>query len=100
MRPARWTLDTSHARVTIDAPHDGILVLRQQNAAGWRVTIDGAPAESLVIDGVFRGVRLVKGRHEVVWTYRPKSLFIGAVMTLITLAALQISIIVKRSRAS
>jgi hypothetical protein len=97
MRLARWTLDTSHARVSIDAPHDGILVLRQRAAAGWGVTIDGAPAQSLVIDGIFRGVRLVKGRHEVVWTYRPRSFFLGAVMTLVTLVSLQISIFVKRS---
>jgi len=99
MRLARWTLDTSHARVTVNAPHDGILVLRQQAAEGWKVTVDGAPAESLVVDRVFRGVRLLKGRHEVVWTYRPRALLIGAVMTLVTLVSLQISIFVKRSDA-
>ncbi|HKR63480.1 MAG TPA: hypothetical protein VJZ00_07080, partial [Thermoanaerobaculia bacterium] len=99
MRPARWSVDTSHARVTIDAPHDGILVLRQQAAPGWRVTIDGAPAPPLIVDGVFRGVQLARGRHEVVWTYRPMPFFIGGAMTLITLVAMQLSLFVKRSRA-
>lgn len=98
MRPADWTLDTSSARMKIDAPRDGILVLRQQAAPGWNVTVDGAVAESLLLDGVYRGVPLVKGRHEVVWTYRPKSLFVGAGMTFITLLALQISIFVKRTK--
>jgi len=99
MRPAKWTLDTSHARVSIDAPQEGILVLRQQAAPGWRVTIDGTPAPHLLVDGVYRGVRLTKGRHEVVWTYRPVPLLIGAAMTLVTLLSLQGLIFVKHTRA-
>jgi hypothetical protein len=98
MRQAKWTLDTSSARVRIDAPHDGILVLRQQAAPGWRVTIDGTPAPPLLLDGVYRGVRLAKGRHEVVWTYRPVPLLVGAAMTLITLLSLPTLINVKHTR--
>jgi hypothetical protein len=98
MRRANWTLDTSSARVTVNAPRDGILVLRQQPAPGWRVTVDGKRAESTVIDGIFRGVRVAKGRHEILWTYRPLSLLIGAVLTLVTLTTMQISAFVKRSR--
>ncbi len=98
MRSADWKLDTTSAHVKVDAPRDGILVLRQQAAPGWNVTVDGAVAESLLLDGVYRGVQLAKGRHEIVWTYRPKSLFVGAGMTLVTLFALQISIFVKRTK--
>jgi hypothetical protein len=98
MRSADWEIDTSSARVKIDAPRDGILVLRQQAAPGWNVTVDGAVAESLLLDGVYRGVQLARGRHEIVWTYRPKSLFVGAGMTLVTLLTLQISIFVKRTK--
>jgi hypothetical protein len=95
MKPAHWSLDTSSARVTIDAPHDGVLVLRQQQAKGWSVTVDGKPAESLLIDGVYRGVNLVKGKHEVVWRYRPQSLLTGALMTIVTLASLASRVFVK-----
>jgi Bacterial membrane protein YfhO len=97
LRRAHWKLDTSSARVTVNAPQDGILVLRQQHARGWRVAVDGEPAESIVIDGVFRGVRVKKGHHEIVWRYRPRSLFIGAAITLATLCTLQIFMFVKRS---
>jgi uncharacterized membrane protein YfhO len=62
------------------------------------VTVDGVPARSLVIDGIFRGVDVAKGRHEIVWTYRPRSLCIGAATTLATLFAMQIFVFVKRSR--
>ena len=98
MRQARWKLDTSHARMTIDASHDGILVLRQQAQRGWSVTVDGKPAKSLVVDEIFRAVMLEKGRHEVVWTYDAPLFAIGIVMTILTLSAMQLSIIVKRSQ--
>ncbi|HEX2059651.1 MAG TPA: YfhO family protein, partial [Thermoanaerobaculia bacterium] len=99
VRRARWELDTRHARITVNAPADGVVVLRQQAARGWRVTVDGVPAEPLVIDGLFRGVDVKKGRHEIVWTYDPPSFRIGAGMTLVTLLAMQIAVFVKWSRA-
>jgi hypothetical protein len=98
LRHASWSLDTSSARITVNAPRDGVLVLRQQAARGWRVMVDGIPSQSLVIDGLFRGVNVHKGRHEVVWMYDPPLFFSGCVMTIITLLALQISVFVKRSR--
>lgn len=98
LRRGEWKLDTSTARVTITAPSDGTVVLRQQSARGWRVTVDGKPATALVVDGIFRGVNVAKGRHEIVWTYRPQSLYLGAAMTIATLFAMQISAFVKRRR--
>jgi hypothetical protein len=98
VRRAEWTVDTSSARITVNAPGDGIVVLRQQPARGWRVTVDGKRAEPLVVDGIFRGVNVAKGHHEILWTYRPPSLFIGAALTLMTLATMQNFAFVKRSR--
>jgi hypothetical protein len=97
VRHASWTLDTRHARITVNAPRDGILVLRQQAARGWSVTVDGKDAEPLLVDGVFRGVSVPKGRHEVIWTYRPPWFFAGCAITLLTLLALQLSRFVKLS---
>jgi hypothetical protein len=99
MRRASWTLDTSSARVEVNAPSDGIVVLRQQAAPGWRVSVDGKPAESLVIDGIFRGVNVTRGAHRIVWKYRPASLMSGAAMTILTLLSSLFFSFVKRSRA-
>lgn len=98
LRRGEWKLDTSSARVTIIAPSDGVVVLRQQVARGWHVTIDGKPASALPLDGIFRGVNVAKGRHEIVWTYRPPSLYVGAAMTILTLCTMQVSSFVKRRR--
>ncbi len=98
VRRADWTVDTSSAHITVNAPSDGIVVLRQQPARGWRVMVDGKRAQPLVIDGIFRGVSVAKGHHQILWTYRPPSLFIGAALTMMTLATMQIFAFVKRSR--
>lgn len=92
-------LGNATARVVVDAPRPGTLVLMQQDAPGWRVSVDGNETSGSTAHGILRAVRVDRGRHEVVWRYRPASLIVGSVMTLITLAAMQISEIVNRLRA-
>lgn len=96
--PARVVFDTSRARVTVDAAREGVVVLLQQDAPGWRVSIDGVEAKNIRIDGLFRGVQVTRGRHEIVWSYRPLSLLLGAATTLLTLLALTLLRFVKRAR--
>jgi hypothetical protein len=96
--PARWEIGTSHERVIADAPEDGVLVLAQQDAPPWRVRVDGKNAKKRRIFGLFLGVDVPKGHHEVVFSYRSRALFLGAAMTLVTLLALQIFFFVKRHR--
>jgi hypothetical protein len=98
MRYAQWELDTSSARIVVNAPRAGLLVLRQQAAPGWEVEVDGKRAQPLVIDGVFRGVEVNEGRHEVVWRYRPWTFTAGGIMTIVTLLSLQIRLFVKHRR--
>ena len=84
---------------TIDAPIDAPLIVTQQLAPGWRVTIDEREAEPLR-DGVFRAVRVPRGHHEVAWHYRPMSLLVGSCVTILALARLLLSFLfVKRWRA-
>lgn len=98
VHPARARLDTSHVRVSVDAPQEGVIVVLQQRARGWRVRIDGVDAHEFPVDGLFRGVQVTRGYHEIVWTYRPYSLFSGAIVTSLTLLALTLSRFVKRVR--
>jgi hypothetical protein len=82
--------------LSIDAPFDGVLVVTQQLAPGWRAEIDGKDADALR-DGVFRAVRVARGHHEITWRYRPMSLVLGACITMLAFARLLLSIIfVKR----
>ena len=98
VHPARVRFDSSHVRVSVDAAQEGVLVVLQQRAPGWRVTIDGVETREFAIDGLFRGIQLTRGHHEVVWTYRPRSLFFGAFATGFTLLAMTLLRFVKRDR--
>jgi hypothetical protein len=65
-----------------------ILVLSENHYPGWRAYVDGRAAEDLRVDYNLRGVVLAAGEHRVEFVYRPKSVLIGLLVTLVTLAAL------------
>jgi hypothetical protein len=55
-----------------------VVLLRDANAPGWTVNIDGKPATPLPTkDAVGRAVRVSATDREVVWEYRPASLALG-----------------------
>ncbi|HEY3056207.1 MAG TPA: hypothetical protein VGK31_09790 [Thermoanaerobaculia bacterium] len=97
---AAWAaVDARHARVLVEAPTDGVVLLTQQDAPAWRVFVDGVERDKLLGAGVFRAVEVAKGHHEIVWQYRSRSLALGTIVTIITAASLQLNRFVKRKRA-
>ena len=69
----------------IDYPPNSVLVLRESAIPGWRVTVDGNPAQLESIDG-FIGVRLPFTNVSTVrFEYVPTRLFTGAGISLITI---------------
>ncbi len=90
---------TSSMFIDVDAPAAGDVVVTQQAAPGWSVTVDGMPANPHE-SSVFRAVHVTRGRHAIKWIYRPLSLIIGAILTLVALMRLLLSsMFVKRVRA-
>jgi hypothetical protein len=81
---------TAAVFVNVDAPFDGTLILTQQDAPGWRASIDGRDAQTFRA-GVFRALRVARGHHEITWVYRPASLVAGACITLLALLRLLLS---------
>ena len=73
--------------IDVDAASAGEVVVTQQMAQGWTVTVDGMAANPHETS-VFRAVHVGRGRHAIKWTYRPLSLIIGAVLTLSALLRL------------
>jgi hypothetical protein len=89
-------LGTRHARVVVNAAAEGIVMVSQQDAPGWRVYVDGVEQRKLLAGGIFRAVAVPPGRHEVIWRWDPRSLRAGMVMTIITLVTVQGRTFVKR----
>ncbi|HUS12620.1 MAG TPA: YfhO family protein [Pyrinomonadaceae bacterium] len=65
-----------------------ILVVSENYFPGWRVYVDGQPAQLLRVNYNLRGVLLPQGEHAVSLVYRPFSVLIGAVLSLLTLIVL------------
>jgi hypothetical protein len=80
-------------RVEIDAvlEQPGVIVLSDVDYPGWRLTIDGDPAPVFRVNLLMRGAAVKAGRHRLVYTYEPRSFYMGrwvSAGSLVALAAL------------
>lgn len=57
-------------RWDVDTPAGGFLRVGARWDEGWSATVDGRPARVFRADGVFRGVVVPPGHHEVRFSYR------------------------------
>jgi len=85
-------VEASLARIVVNAPRGGLVVLTQNDAPGWGVEVDGRAARKLLADDVLRGVAVSPGHHEIVWRYRPRALLIGGMFTLAALVWLALGV--------
>jgi hypothetical protein len=61
----------------------GLLVLGETYYPGWQAAVAGARVPVHEVYGVFRGVVVPAGEHEVVFRYRPLPVYAGAVLSLL-----------------
>jgi hypothetical protein len=72
--------DTS-VSVRVRAGADSLLVLSDVGYPGWRATLDGREAHVFQTDYALRGVRVPAGEHAVEFTFEPRSLRVGALVS-------------------
>ena len=85
-RSARITAYTAN-RVTarVESSSGGRLVLTDLDYPGWEVNVDGQAVEPVRVEKMYRGVDVPAGSHEISWVYRPASVRIGAVASVVSL---------------
>jgi hypothetical protein len=83
----------------VRAPQAGFLFLADQYFPGWRAEVNGVEHEILQADHAFRAVEVPSGESTVVFTYRPRSVWIGAVVSLFTMVGLVIATALRRRGA-
>ena len=72
--------------VTSETP--ALLVVTEANFPGWEATVDGAPVELVTADGMFRGVWVPAGAHQVDLRYTPAGFALGRWVSLLALVVL------------
>jgi len=70
-------VDWSPERIQLQAQGPGVLVLSELAYPGWRVWVDGDPADLEESAALLRAVTLDEGIHQVVFDFRPLSLYLG-----------------------
>src|SRR5262249_46277750 len=88
--PERIVLD-------VDAPARGFLVLADQDAPGWRATVNGTPAPIRRANYAVRAIEVPAGRSRVEFRYRPGSVATGAAISALALVTVG-AILVGRGR--
>ena len=70
-------------RTVIDAELGcrGMVILSEAYFPGWQARVDDRRAEVHEVYGFLRGVVVEGGRHRIEMSYRPRSVYAGAVMT-------------------
>ena len=78
--------DPSLVVMKADAPCRGMLILADVWFPGWKATVDGHPAKIYKAYNLVRGVVVEPGKHQVVMTYQPMSVFAGLALGLLGIA--------------
>ena len=63
--------ENTQVKITADAPDGGWVVLNDVWHPWWRVEVDGAPAQLLRANVIFRAVKVPPGRHEIRFYFAP-----------------------------
>ena len=90
--------DPACVRLETHLQKPGLVILADAFDSGWRLTIDGSPAPILRANWLMRGAAVSSGTHVLVFTFEPASVWLGGMISLISLPALTILAIWARFR--
>jgi hypothetical protein len=77
----------NRVRIQAKLACQGMVILNDTYYPGWQATVDGQPVRIEEADGIFRGVAVPAGEHVIEMTYRPMSVIVGGIMTLLAALA-------------
>lgn len=82
--------------IQIKAPKEGFLVLLDTYSPGWKAFIDGELTQIFRTNGIFRGVPIPGGIHQVVFKYTSPGWDTGRIITLVAILLILLLLLVER----
>jgi uncharacterized membrane protein YfhO len=88
-------VDYEPERVVVEATAErpSELVLTDLHYGGWKVKLDGQPADLHRVNYLLRGTTLPPGTHRVEFSYEPLSWRLGWVVSVIALVGLAVALV-------
>jgi uncharacterized membrane protein YfhO len=98
------TYEPQRVRLTVELSQPSLLVLSDSYYPGWTAEVasdDGPPRPAAILrtNRVMRGVPLPAGKHLVTFTYSPRSLLWGAVLSALAWLSMLGLIVLQRRRS-
>ena len=69
---------------TINCNRDGLMYTSIPQNGNWTATVDGEPAEIVLVGDTMIGIPLTEGAHEIVFTYHNSAFTTGCIITLVS----------------
>jgi uncharacterized membrane protein YfhO len=91
--------DRAHVDLVCQANRDGLAVLSELYADGWKATLDGQATPLWPVDLVLRGVALQAGRHRIAMRYETPGLADGLTVAGASALLLLLGLALAHSRA-
>ena len=91
-------LDKNKIRGEIKNDEKGILALNVPFNPGWKCYVDGKKQEVVKVNGVFSGIELESGTHDIEMVFFPVYLKYGAIITVISICFSVIYFKIKRTK--
>lgn len=82
--------------LSVETPSPALLILSDTYYPGWQATIDGVHTKIHPTNLLFRGVIVPAGRHAVGFEYRPATLWVGLLLSMLGLACVLAALFVDR----
>lgn len=79
---------TTVLKYSVSTQCEGYLVFSETFYPGWHITVNGEPTQILRANYAFSAIYLPPGDHEIIRRYRPMSLIIGVLFSMVACAAL------------
>lgn len=76
---------TNYIMIDVENTEDGVFILSDTYYPGWKAYLDKKRVKIYPVFGALRAVFLTKGKHELVFCYRPWTFYLGAVLTVLSL---------------